>query len=419
MCARQSNPHILGKSRSRELFLIVWTRFCRLVVRVFYRRFEVVGAEWIPKDAGLLLCANHVNALVDAVVLQASIERPICPLARSGLFQNPLLRPILTYMGAVPIYRRKAVDADLLRNDDSFSQCYRLLGQNEALIVFPEGQSHSDPQLHNLKTGAARIAMGAIDLNIEPPVVLPVGLTFMRKGSFRGDVLVHYGQPVDLKLPTQIAEREAVALLTERIRQGLLAVTLNADSWQDIDLVRQVERFSALRHGKFHQGNLAQRFHALQRLIEGHLLLLAHVPLKLRALARHLRMFERLCNCCGIKDYQLTVKLRPLIIGLYALRSLAAILLGLPIALWGAINRSLPFSLTRHLSRRIANGMDQYDTTKILLGLALFSLFWSVQVFAVSAVSATTGRWSIWPVWVLVPPSHLRCTVNIFICSIP
>lgn len=228
MCARQSNSHRIDRSRSRELFLIVWRKFCRLVVRVFYRRFEVVGAEWIPKDAGLLLCANHANALVDAVVLQASIERPICPLARSGLLKNPLLRPILNYMGAVPIYRRKAADADRLRNDDSFFQCYRLLGQDEALIVFPEGQSHSDPQLHNLKIGAARIAMGAVDLNVEPPVVLPVGLTFMRKGSFRGDVLVHYGPLIDLELPTQIEDREAVALLTERIRQGLLAVTLNA-----------------------------------------------------------------------------------------------------------------------------------------------------------------------------------------------
>lgn len=52
-----------------------WKRFCRLVVRIFYRRFEVSGEASIPTDSGLILCANHVNALVDAVVMQAATDR--------------------------------------------------------------------------------------------------------------------------------------------------------------------------------------------------------------------------------------------------------------------------------------------------------------------------------------------------------
>ncbi|MEJ2116028.1 MAG: hypothetical protein P8X88_08305 [Gammaproteobacteria bacterium] len=61
----------------------------------FYRRIEIAGLENISKDNGLLLCANHVNALVDVVILQASINKNLRPLARSGLFLNPFLKPVL------------------------------------------------------------------------------------------------------------------------------------------------------------------------------------------------------------------------------------------------------------------------------------------------------------------------------------
>jgi 1-acyl-sn-glycerol-3-phosphate acyltransferase len=67
-----------------------WQAFCRFVVRVFYRRFEVAGSENLPMGQGIILCANHVNALADAVVLQAATTKAIRPLARSGLFDSNL-----------------------------------------------------------------------------------------------------------------------------------------------------------------------------------------------------------------------------------------------------------------------------------------------------------------------------------------
>ena len=356
-----------------------WKRFCRLVVRVFYRRFEVSGEASVPADAGVILCANHVNALVDAVVMQAATKRLVRPLARSGLFSNPVLRPLLKLIGAVPVYRRQDAGSNTARNADSFSRCYQLLAQNECLIIFPEGQSHSDPHLHDLKTGAARIALGAIEANGRAPVVLPVGLMFTSKGRFRGGVLVQYGQPVELDLPGGLNEREAVELLTGRIRQGLADVTLNADSWQDIDLASRVEKFFVFRHGRHRKEKLAQQFRALQRLIDGQRLLLEHEPDRVRALIRQLRMFERLRSCCGIGDYHLTLNYRPALIALYMLRTLFVLLVGFPVALWGVVNSIIPSWLTLHLSRLIAKGQDQYDTTKILLGIVLFGLFWSLQ----------------------------------------
>lgn len=378
------------KSISRAGFLNIWLRFCRLVVRIFYRELEVTGLENIPENSGLLLCANHVNALVDVVVLQASINKNLRPLARSGLFANPFLSVILNLIGAVPIFRRNDPGSDTTQNQDSFSKCYEILAKNETIIIFPEGQSHSAPHINKLKTGAARIALGAKSNNSTDPVVIPVGLTFSRKGKFRSDVLVQYGKAIDLSTPETQEPFESVELVTDRIKQELAKVTLNADSWEDIYLISRLEKFFALRRGKYRKGHLKDRFHALQRLIDAQRILRIYEPDKVRSLVVQLRGFERLCKCCGIRDYHLTIKYKPLLVTLYVLRLVTILLIGLPVALWGLINCFIPYQLTRIVARKIAKGPDQYDTASVSFGMFFFSIFWSTQAYVVYLYFGTT-----------------------------
>ena len=387
------NKPYRGTFPSRRWFTGFWHKFCRLVVKVFYRRFEVVGLEAIPADAGLILCANHINALADVVILQASTDKNIRPLARSGLFTNPFLKPVLSMIGAVPIFRQGDKGSDVENNKDSFSRCYEILAGKETLIIFPEGQSHSDPHLHDLKTGAARMALGTIEMKHSIPVVLPVGLTFTRKGKFRSDVLVHYGQPIDLTVDSEQEYFSNVELINDRIKQGLAAVTLNAQSWKELVLVDRLEQFFALRHGKYRHRDLEQRFKSLQRLIEAKKLLHVHEPDRVRSVINHLKMFDRLCHYCGINSYHLGVNYHPVFLTLYIIRTSAIIMIGYPLALWGIINSFIPFQLTRLFSHRYAKGWDQQDTTKMLIGLILFPLFWITQSLVINHFFSTT--WTI------------------------
>lgn len=381
------------KSLSRAGFLRIWQRFCRLVVRIFYRKLEITGIENIPDHAGLLLCANHVNALVDVVVLQAATRKSLRPLARSGLFLNPFLKPILNLIGAVPIYRRNDPGTNITQNQDSFVRCYELLAQHETIIIFPEGQSHSDPHINKLKTGAARIALGAIENNPQSPIVLPVGLTFSRKGKFRSDVLVQFGTAVDLTTTDTTDHFESVELITDRIKQELAKVTLNADSWEDIYLISRLEKFFALRRGKYRKGQLKERFHALQRLIDAQRVLRIYEPDKVRSLVKQLRGFERLCKCCGIRDYHLTIKYKPFLVTAYIIRLSVLLLIGLPIATWGMINNFIPYQLTRDIAKRIAKGPDQYDTANVSFGILFFLVFWTAQTYIVYKYFGMT--WSL------------------------
>jgi 1-acyl-sn-glycerol-3-phosphate acyltransferase len=43
----------------------------RLLLRLFYARIEVVGAENVPATGPLIVAANHHNSIVDAMLLMA------------------------------------------------------------------------------------------------------------------------------------------------------------------------------------------------------------------------------------------------------------------------------------------------------------------------------------------------------------
>ena len=359
----------------------LWLGFSRLAIKIFYRHYEVAGLENIPKDRGVLLCANHVNALVDPILVQAASPKIMRPLARSGLFKKLWLKPILSTMGAVPIYRAKDEGVDTSQNQDSFSRVYELLEQGEWIMIFPEGQSHSQSQVQELKTGAARMVLGTLERGVAAPVLLPVGLTFTKKGKFRGDVLVYFGEPIDLSVPDNVAPGVQVRVITRRLTEGLRAVTINTDNWGDLELIAKVERFFAMRTGKYRQRSLAQRFRATKQIISGHRLLRKQQPELLEKVTQDLRRFETICRNVGIKDYHLNIAYRPFLVVLYSVKLLLTLLVSVPLLIWTVLNSALPFYLTRHLARRFAKGTDQYDTTKILLGFVLFSLFWGLQAY--------------------------------------
>ena len=79
----------------------------RTLARVFYRSVEVTGLEHVPKDGPVLFVANHANSLVDPLLLYARMPRRARFLAKSTLWKNPLLMPLLVLAGAVPVYRKQ------------------------------------------------------------------------------------------------------------------------------------------------------------------------------------------------------------------------------------------------------------------------------------------------------------------------
>lgn len=372
----KTSPH----SPSQTLAVKFWQGLCQTTIKTFYRRFEVTGHEKIPDGVGIIFCANHANALVDPIVIQAATNKQIHPLARSGLFEKPLLKTMLKLLDAIPIYRAQDPGNKTTKNVDSFVKCYEKLGEDKAIMIFPEGVSHSDPEMRKVNTGAARIALGAKKLNGKAPVLVPVGLTFSRKGFFRGDLLVKFGDPVIIGDAEDSENRESVKDITERVKQGIIKITLTPNSWAELKLLTRVERFYAQRQGDGENLDLSEQFNALKYIIKAHRMLLEHEPKKVAILTSHLRLYDKLCQCCGIKDYHLSIKYQPIVLFIYIFKTLLKVFIALPISLWGKLNNFLPYQITGKTFLLFAKTLDQYDTYKILAGMVLFPLFWGIQI---------------------------------------
>ena len=356
-----------------------WQKLCCLFVVLFYKKIEVSGAHQLDNNRPVILCANHSNALADAVLLQYTSKRLIHPLARSGLFKNPILKIILSVWQAVPVYRKQDSDEGAVDNDAMFSKAYEMLANNEVLMIFPEGQSHSDLHLRQIKTGISRIALGYKEKYNEFPLIIPVGLNFTNTIKFRSNVYIKFGDPLEISENLVVSNKQDIKDLTQDIMNAMKDLVLEVDEIEDLLFVQQVERFFSLRHKKSRERNLSQKFKSHKLLLSVHDYLHHEVPDKIKSFKVHLRHFNRLCYRLGISDYNLSVRYNSQVVRRFILRSLFMILIMFPIGLLGFINSFMPYLLTKLSTKLLSKGKDQYDTTKILTGTLFFGLFWFIQ----------------------------------------
>ena len=204
-----------------------------IALRWYYADVAVQGRERIPRDAPLLILANHPNALIDPLLVGTAVPRRVLLTAKATLFEHPALAWLLRTVGVVPLRRAKdetrdrtALPATPERNAQAFALVTSALRARQVVLVFPEGISHDDPMLAPLKSGAARMALQAHHEGIAGIRLLPIGLIFEEKERPGSRVLVRIGDALDLD--TWLAQHTAETQeLTETLETRLRAVTLN------------------------------------------------------------------------------------------------------------------------------------------------------------------------------------------------
>jgi len=372
-----SSPH----SRTATLPARLWRwlndrvliSLARLTLRIFFRQIEVVGAERIPRDRPLVIVANHFNGLIDPLLLAFLPLRPRF-LAKSTLWSNPVVRPLLAMSSAVPVYRRQDSGVDTSRNAETFDECHRRLAEGETVALFPEGKSHSEAALAPMKTGAARIVLEAMARYPELAVaVVPVGLNFDDKGTFRSRVLIEVGEPIEANGERELHaadSRAAVRKLTERIGTGLKAVTLNHASHADARLVERTAELY-LRSERGVPVTLAETFAARRAIAAGYERMRYRERLGLEAFRAALDQYERILHSLVLEDRHVVepASARPLLKALF-------VMLLAPLALIGLALNWLPYHLAGRIAQRVEDSPDLPATYKLFSGFILLPLTW-------------------------------------------
>ena len=219
-----------------------------VAARIYYRL--TIDGDAVPKTGAVLLVANHPNSLLDPMLVATAARRPVRFLAKAPLFKDRKVGWLIRASGAIPVYRQVDDPTAMAQNTDMFRAVVAALSRGAAVGIFPEGISHSEPSMTQLKTGAARIALATAQSGTHVRIA-PVGIVLRRKDRFRSEASVLVGKPVAWSdLTTRDPEdREAVRELTQRVGDALRGVTLNLDRWADQPLVQCTEAIWTAEHG--------------------------------------------------------------------------------------------------------------------------------------------------------------------------
>lgn len=349
-----------------------WIRLLvRFVTAIWCRSVETVGVQHVPRGVPLIVVANHENGLIDPLLIASRL--PVAPrfLAKSTLWKNPVLRFLFMLGRVVPVHRKQdaAEGADMKKNAEMFEVAGAVLAKKGVLALFPEGQSHNEPELQPLKTGAARICLAAP----ESTRILPVGILFHDKHRFRSKALVVIGEPIDpTPQRTLAAESPGTAAhqLTDRIAEALKRVTINVATWEER---RLLERAVEIARGD-EVASLEAKARHLRAFHDAYRAFQSQRPDEIESLRKEVARYDRTLRLLGLTDEQVRVTYGPGSVVRWVMRLVRMIVIRLPFGLAGAILHAIPYRIPRWLSGR--NDDDQPASWKLFSAIVIFPVWW-------------------------------------------
>ena len=179
----------------------LWYNFFKIYVQTglfFYtKKIKIVGRENIPKKGAVLFAVNHPNGLMDPLMVTTNTPRITHYLVRAAIFKKPIVKKCLATLNLMPIYRIRDGVRELSKNTEVFNDCYDILNQQQALMIFPEGSHDRRRTIRTISKGFTRILFGALEKYPNLKItVIPVGVTYQNSSQFPCKVAIHYGNPI-------------------------------------------------------------------------------------------------------------------------------------------------------------------------------------------------------------------------------
>lgn len=373
--------------------------FFQRVVRIYFRDVEIAGDVPGPDTGGRVFAANHVNALVDPILVLTQAPCPISPVAKSTLWKIPGLKWLLDAADAVPIVRKRDDPTKTAKDNDAiFERVGGHLAGHGNILIFPEGTSHNEPHLLALKSGAGRMLAKARESGGKGLTFQAVALEFDAREVFRSRTLLLFG-PVR-SVDDVLAARPDVELaqsITETIRDDLSELLVEGSTWEErVLVVRAAEMFAngdPSEPPSDGSSSLVQMNELGRRIEEARRLLQTSAPEVVTAMETRVAAYFK-----GVEDAEASDAL----VVRFARRSLAAAagenvgvepsvspervawgalrVLSLPLALIGMVLYWLPYQLPRAIARRLKGDPDVTSTYKLGVGLLVHPMWAAIAI---------------------------------------
>jgi glycerol-3-phosphate O-acyltransferase / dihydroxyacetone phosphate acyltransferase len=355
-------------------------RFFRRVVHIYFRRIEVAGNRPSEDTGGRVFVGNHANGLVDPVLVITSAACRISPVGKSTLWRIPGLKWLLDAAEAVPIERRQdQPDKSAGSNEAVFDRIADWLSEGGNILIFPEGTSHSEPQLITVKTGAARMLARAYERGARDVSFQSVALEFDARDHFRSRALVLYG-PIRYASDFDATGEELVRTMTSALRDDLSELLVEGETWPERVMIARIAEMLTHESGERSlekKNTIGRQVEAANKALRGR----ADFPLdELReAVDRYYALLERE----GLEDAQLASGNDDL--GARGLAKAVGLVAAAPLAAVGAVLYWVPYQLPRLVAKKTRDDPDKISTFKLATGLVVYPL-WAGGLIAASSL---------------------------------
>lgn len=377
--------------------LYQFLRFIVLVaIRLFFKSIRLKNLDKIPKKGALILAANHPSTFLDPLVGALFIPRKIHFLANGSIYKIPIVAWVLKQLYTIPIYRQQDSQAASHQNEDSFRACFELLERKGAIIIFPEGTSENERKLRKIKTGTARIALGAAAKNnFELAVsVVCVGINYTNPRKFQSRLMVSFGTPISLEKYKESYGQDsmkAVQDLTNEIKEGLESMIVITETKEIDELVEKIERLytNTLKEElQLDAPETEQIFTVAQHFADAVHYFQAKEPIRVNSLQKKINQYFDLLEKYNLSD---SLMVKPVLSFAQKVGGIFFIILGLPFYFLGLIHNALPYKLPAILSRALTKDASYHAAMNLVFGIFTFLSFYIAFGFAFYYFVSTIG----------------------------
>ncbi|OAQ41552.1 hypothetical protein A5893_00090 [Pedobacter psychrophilus] len=187
-------------------FFFYW--LLKITAKLYFKKIRVYDYENVSPNKPLIICANHGNSFMDAVLMAVIFKRNLHFLARADAFNTPFKRWFLGKINMMPVYRIRDGREVVKNNDAIFDRCQQILENNGAILIFPEGNCVVEKRLRTFKTGFVQMAFASKMQNLQ---VLPVTINYSNPLEFYSEVSFQFQNQIDVNLIKEETQNDYIS----------------------------------------------------------------------------------------------------------------------------------------------------------------------------------------------------------------
>lgn len=359
------------------------------------RNKHTTGLEKVPEGVPLIVCSNHPNAFMDAIMLGTTMNRRTWFLARSDAFRKKALARFLTFIGIIPIYRLLEGAENLQKNDETFDKCSKMLEEKKAIMIFSEGLCIQERRLRKLKKGTARIAFGSEEKNgfNLGLMIIPVGINYSSTPwRFRSTVHMNFGDPFPLNDYKELYKQDkarAMNVFTRDLEERMRKLIVHIDNKENDHLVNTVEEM-VLEDWSMEAGidpkNQKETHKITNEVVEVINKIDLTDPERVRAMADKAKSYTDTLKKLNLRDWLL----RPSVIQSMGPATLFSdfvfFFFLFPFWIFGLITNYIPYRLPNYITKKSIKHIEWYASINGTAGVFIWQIYYGLSLLAVALI---------------------------------